>query len=139
MVGKVSGVSRCQFTEAKKGGKFIVLKATSLFESESAAVKYGTVAPWQADPNFQYSDLEYRMASPPSLFHCFSSIIVLRSSPKVGGVGFMQKRNDALFDASKLTEAQEPRVSGSLTNCTLMDLQVVTSQKTLPDKAQSRA
>lgn len=61
--------------KAKKGGKFIVLKA---------------------DPNFQYSDLEYRM---------------------VGGVGFMQKRNDALFDASKLKE-------------------VVTSQKTLPDKAQ---
>ncbi|CAK9015745.1 unnamed protein product [Durusdinium trenchii] len=61
--------------KAKKGGKFIVLKA---------------------DPNFQYSDLEYRM---------------------VGGVGFMQKRNDALFDASKLAE-------------------VVTTQKTLPDKAQ---
>eukprot|EP00913_Durusdinium_trenchii_P024547 g23044.t1 len=48
--------------KADKGGKFIVLKA---------------------DPNFQYSDLEYRM---------------------VGGVGFMQKRNDALFDASKLAE-----------------------------------
>eukprot|EP00434_Breviolum_minutum_P023799 symbB.v1.2.020993.t1/scaffold1759.1/size102758/9 len=61
--------------KAKKGGKFIVLKA---------------------DPSFQYSDLEYRM---------------------VGGVGFMQKRNDALFDASKLSE-------------------VVTSQKSLPDKAQ---
>jgi len=35
---------------------------------ESAAGKYGTVAHWQADPNFQYSDLEYRMASPLSLF-----------------------------------------------------------------------
>lgn len=44
--------------KAKKGGKFIVLKA---------------------DAGFKYSDLEYRM---------------------VGGVGFMQKRNDAIFDAS---------------------------------------
>ncbi|OLQ14515.1 Bifunctional purine biosynthesis protein PURH [Symbiodinium microadriaticum] len=61
--------------KAKKGGKFIVLKA---------------------DAGFKYSDLEYRM---------------------VGGVGFMQKRNDAIFDASKLAE-------------------VVTASKTIPDKAQ---
>eukprot|EP00438_Fugacium_kawagutii_P008879 Skav219417 [mRNA] locus=scaffold4055:6352:10302:- [translate_table: standard] len=58
--------------KAKKGGKFIVLKAD-----------FGV---------------------------CFVA-------SEVGGVGFMQKRNDALFDASKLSE-------------------VVTSQKTLPDKAQ---
>mgnify|MGYP007058417991 CR=1 FL=1 len=36
----------------------------------------------------------------------FSHSDVLRSSRKVGGVGFMQKRNDALFDASKLKEAR---------------------------------
>eukprot|EP00933_Yihiella_yeosuensis_P036828 TRINITY_DN30644_c0_g1_i1.p1 TRINITY_DN30644_c0_g1~~TRINITY_DN30644_c0_g1_i1.p1 ORF type:complete len:613 (-),score=175.43 TRINITY_DN30644_c0_g1_i1:74-1912(-) len=49
-----------EILKAKKGGKFIVLKA---------------------DPKFQPPEKEYRM---------------------VGGLGFMQKRNDALFDSSKL-------------------------------------
>jgi len=49
-----------EILKAKKGGKFIVLKA---------------------DPDFKIPEKEYRM---------------------VGGLGFMQKRNDALFEASKL-------------------------------------
>eukprot|EP00439_Symbiodinium_sp_Y106_P034841 s575_g4.t1 len=75
--------------KAKKGGKFIVLKA---------------------DAGFKYSDLEYRRLA----YHvpCPSAIARM-----VGGVGFMQKRNDAIFDASKLAE-------------------VVTASKTIPDKAQ---
>merc|ERR1719277_1611279 len=49
-----------EILKAKKGGKFIVLKA---------------------DPDFKIPDMEFRM---------------------VGGLGFMQKRNDALFKASHL-------------------------------------
>jgi phosphoribosylaminoimidazolecarboxamide formyltransferase / IMP cyclohydrolase len=64
-----------EILKAKKGGKFIVLKA---------------------DANFKPPDKEYRM---------------------VGGLGFMQKRNDALFDGAKLDK-------------------VVTKQKDLPDAAK---
>lgn len=64
-----------EILKAKKGGKFIVLKA---------------------DANFKPPDKEYRM---------------------VGGLGFMQKRNDALFDAGKLEK-------------------VVTKQKDLTDAAK---
>merc|ERR1712190_560428 len=49
-----------EILKAKKGGKFIVLKA---------------------DENFKPPEMEYRMC---------------------GGLGFMQKRNDVLIDASKL-------------------------------------
>eukprot|EP00927_Polykrikos_kofoidii_P023278 TRINITY_DN2149_c0_g1_i2.p1 TRINITY_DN2149_c0_g1~~TRINITY_DN2149_c0_g1_i2.p1 ORF type:complete len:610 (+),score=100.74 TRINITY_DN2149_c0_g1_i2:57-1886(+) len=57
-----------EILKAKKGGKFIVLKASATF-----------TAP----------ELEYRM---------------------VGGVGFMQKRNDAIFDASKLQKVVTEKV-----------------------------
>ena len=69
---------------------------------------------------------------------------------EVGGVGFMQKRNDALFDASKLSEAEsltfplsesasEVESAGEVETFQQFLLEVVTSQKSLPDKAQSRA
>jgi phosphoribosylaminoimidazolecarboxamide formyltransferase/IMP cyclohydrolase len=51
-----------EILKAKKGGKFIVLKA---------------------DPKFKVPEMEYRM---------------------IGGVGFMQKRNDKIFDAELLKD-----------------------------------
>jgi len=60
------------------------------------AKKGGKFIILQADPNFKIPEKEYRM---------------------IGGLGFMQKRNDALFDASKLEK-------------------VVTSNTSLPDSAK---
>ena len=54
----------------------------------------------------------------------------------------MQKRNDALFDASKLSEASpfyQRKLAGGVETFSQFLLEVVTSQKSLPDKAQSRA
>lgn len=71
------------------------------FEPEALEIlkakKGGKFIVLQADPNFKIPEKEYRM---------------------VGGLGFMQKRNDALFDASKLEK-------------------IVTSKSSLPDAAKN--